>query len=69
MFVFVYWLLGYPRCEPSSEIHVFRNEYYALLYVSASQYAAHARRRSPKWDTVTVPAGDFRKLIRPIDEA
>ena len=69
VFVFVYWLIGYPQREPSSEIHVYRNEYYALLYVSASQYAAHARQRSPKWDTVTVPARDFRKLIRPVHEA
>ena len=69
VFIFVYWLVGHPEDEPSPEIHVFRDEYYALSWVSATEYAAHARPRSPKWDTVTVPTADFRKLIRPIHEA
>ncbi len=64
--VFVYWLLGLPKREPTSEVHVFRNEYYAIMPISALDYAAHARTRSPKWDTVTVPNRKFRSLIRAI---
>ena len=69
VFVFVYWLVGQPQYDPSPEIPVFRGQYYALLCVSATEYAAQARTRSPKWDTVSVPRATFRKLIRPIHEA
>lgn len=69
VFVFVYWVSGISKRDPTPEIHLFRNECYAFLYVSATAYAAHARQRSPKWDTVTVPNTDFRKLVRPVSEA
>ncbi len=64
--VFVYWLVGPPDREPTGEVHAFRNEYYSFLWISASDYAAHARRRSPKWGTVTVPAREFRSLVKPL---
>jgi hypothetical protein len=66
--VFVYWLMGASTREPTSEIHVFRNEYYAFLWISALDYAAHARQRSPKWDTLTVPGKTFRMLVKPLHE-
>ena len=31
-------------------------------------YAGHARPISPKWDTLAMPAADFRRLARPLDE-
>ncbi len=64
--VFVYWLVGMSKVEPTSEVHVFRNESYAFVWVAASQYHAHARGRSPKWDTVTVPGGTFRSMVSPL---
>ena len=64
--VFVYWLVGPPGREPSPDVHVFRNEYYAFLAISASDYEAHARTRSPKWNTVTVPTRAFRRLASPV---
>lgn len=66
MLVFAYWLLAGPQHEPTPEVHVFRNEYYAFLAVSASEYEAHARTRSPKWGTVTVPVRSFRELVTPV---
>lgn len=63
--VFAYWLTGSADREPTADIHVFRNEYYAFLWVAASDYVAHARQRSPKWDTVTVPSRTFRRLVQP----
>ena len=66
--VFAYWLVGPPGHEPCSDIHMFRNEYYAFLWISALDYAAHARQRSPKWDTVSVPARVFRNLVRPLGD-
>lgn len=69
VFVFVYWLLGLTNPDPAADIHSYRNRYYALAWVSAQDYAAHARRRSPKWDTLDVPRKAFRGLIRPMQEA
>ncbi len=77
MIAFVYWLLdgadhettaftaGSRRSMPSA-VHVFRNRVYSILCVSASDYEAHARQRSPSWDTVTVPTREFRQLAVPI---
>jgi len=66
LLVFVYWLCGTIVREPTPEMHAFRGEYYAFLGISASDYAAHARNRSPKWDTVTLPNQTFRELVRPL---
>ena len=67
--VFAYWLTGPAGRDPTSQIHVFRNECYSFLWISVLDYAAHARQRSPKWDTVTVPAAAFRRLVRPLHES
>ncbi len=64
--MFVYWLVGPPSHEPTADIHVFKNKCYAFLWVRASDYAAHARQRSPKWDTVSVPSKIFRRLAQPL---
>ena len=69
VFVFAYWIVGLEGREPTSEVHVYRDQYYAFLWISATEYARHARQRSPKWDTVTMPVREFRKLIRPLHEA
>ena len=66
--VFVYWLVKPALREPTKEVHVFRNEYYSFLWISAKEYAAHARRRSPRWQTVSVPSQKFRSLVRPVHE-
>lgn len=66
LLVFVYWLCGAIVKEPTPEFHTFRGRYYAFLGISASDYAAHARQRSPKWDTVTLPTQIFRELVRPL---
>ena len=66
--IFVYWLVGMTGREPTHEPHLFRNEYYAFLWIPASLYAAHARTRSPKWGTVSVPSRAFRELVKPLDD-
>ncbi len=66
MIVFAYWLLGEPGREPSSDLHMFRNECYAFVPVRAADYAAHARTRSPKWDTLSVSARTLRSLAKQI---
>lgn len=66
MIVFAYHLLDPEDRQPAPEIHPFRGRYYAFLAVPADIYAKHARERSAKWQTVTVPAAKFRELARPI---
>lgn len=66
--VFAYWVTGPADREPTTELHPFRDEYYAFLWIPALDFAAHARTRSPKWDTVSVPTRDFRRLVTPLHE-
>jgi len=66
VFVFVYWLEQMAASSPPAHVHVFRDRCYAMLWVSAVQYAAHARIRSPSWDTLSVPTRTFRKLVQPL---
>jgi hypothetical protein len=35
--------------------------------VDLGEYRNHMRRRSVKWETVALPAEDFRSLARPIE--
>ncbi|MHC4698313.1 MAG: HYExAFE family protein [Planctomycetota bacterium] len=69
VFVFAYWLAGASEDKLPPQVHMFRNRYYTFAWISATHYAAHARTRSPKWQTISVPTPAFRKLIRAIDEA
>ena len=64
--VFAYLLLGPEERQPTPHVHPFSGNYYAFLTIPAATYAQHARPRSPKWRTVTVPAKKFRELARPI---
>jgi hypothetical protein len=64
--VFVYWLLAGAKTEPSSDIHAYKNRFYAFLAVSAAEYADHARLRSPKWQTLSLSARLFRQLAHPL---
>ncbi len=66
IFLFAYWLLGPDDRTPQAETHLYRGEGYAFLPVRAEQYAANARRRSPKWGTVSVPVQAFRQLVVPM---
>ncbi|MCP4594736.1 MAG: HYExAFE family protein [bacterium] len=66
VFVFAYWLTGAPDARLLAHVHAFRNETYAFMCVPLADYQTHARRRSPKWETVTVPAAEFRRLAKPI---
>lgn len=67
--IFAYWLVGPMGRVPTSQVHAFRGRDYAFLWISALDYATHARQRSPKWDTVSVPAATFRRLVKPLNES
>ena len=65
--VFAYWLTGAGGQLPSAHVHAFRDEYYSFLCISQEDYRRHCRRRSSKWQTVTVPAPIFRRVARPLE--
>lgn len=66
LLTFVYWVD--PPLVPGPGLFEFRDKWYLLLGVDLAEYRNHMRRRSPKWETVSLPAEDFRQLARPLDE-
>ncbi len=66
VFVFVYWLKGISGAVNFPAVHLFRGESYAFVYAVASEYAARARNRSTKWDTISVPLRCFRDIVNPV---
>jgi hypothetical protein len=66
MIVFAY-LLGDPGLAAQfTDVHLFRQEFYAFVAVPAELYSRHCRLRSPAWQTVTMPARLFRELHAPV---
>lgn len=62
---FVYWID--PPLTPEPGMYEFRDRWYLLMGVDLNEYRDHMRRRSAKWETVCLPAEDFRSLARPIE--
>ena len=65
-FVFAYLLEGPPNRWPVGRPHSFRGAYYAFLSISLADYAAHARVRSLRWETLSMSSRSFRDLARPV---
>ncbi len=64
--VFAYHLLG-PQWESChDECWTFRGRTYAFYGVSVRQYASMMNCCSPRWETVSVRAADFREIRKPI---
>ena len=63
MLVFAYRLGDPGEADKFTDVHLFRQEFYAFVAVPADAYARHARLRSPAWQTVTMPARLFRELL------
>lgn len=64
--VFAYWLQGPVGESPFEDIHFHRGNAYAFLSIPAGQYAAAARTRSAKWQTVAMPARLFSQAARDV---
>jgi hypothetical protein len=63
--MFVYWVD--PPLAPEGGMFEFRGKWYLMMGVDLAEYRNHMRRRSAKWETVSLPAEGFRNLARPID--
>ncbi len=68
LFVFAYNIVGDRAPLPPERLFEHRGGLYGFVAVSLAEYAAHSRPISPRWDTVAVPAAEFRRLARPMDE-
>jgi hypothetical protein len=44
-----------------------RERWYWLYGIDLAEYRNAMRRRSVKWETVALPAEDFRSLARPLE--
>jgi len=66
VFVFAYWLPNHDRNGPLQPHHLFRQDHYAFLAVDAIDYRTHARRRSAKWTTLSMPNAVFREIAQPL---
>lgn len=62
---FVYWID--PPLNPEPGMFEYRQRWYLLMGIDLAEYRNHMRRRSAKWETVALPAEDFRSLARPLD--
>ena len=64
--LFVFWID--PPLTPEPGMFAFRDRWYVMLAINATEYRDHMRRRSAKWETVAIPQADFHSLARPIDD-
>ena len=67
-FAFLFWCEDQPPDALFMEVFAFESRWYALQAVTLEDYAAHMRPRSAKWDTVSLPAADFRRCARPLEQ-
>jgi len=62
---FIYWIDA--PLTPGEGAFEHRDRWYLLMGIDLSEYRRHMRRRSAKWETVSLSAEDFRQLARPIE--
>ena len=62
---FIYWID--PPLTPEAVMFCYKGRWYQMMGVDLDEYRNHMRRRSAKWETVALPAEDFRSLARPIE--
>lgn len=68
LLVFAYHLVADRSPTAPEQVHYWRGEPYAFVGVPIDAYRAAARTLSRSWDTVSVPAAQFRRLARPLSE-
>lgn len=67
MLVFAY-LIETEELPPPETIHTYQSNKYVFAGIPLETYQLHARVRSPKWGTVTMPRKLFAQHIRPIKD-
>jgi hypothetical protein len=69
LLVFVYRIAPTVRLPAGTpDVWIWRGRQWLIRAIRVSTYRQHMRSRSPKWDTVALPATAFRALVRPFQE-
>jgi hypothetical protein len=68
LLVFAYHLVGRRSPLPPEQLFAFRGGHYGFVGVRLADYIPHARPLSDRWDTVAMPAAQFRRFARPVGE-
>jgi len=71
-FVFAYWRVGAdgPAGQSSRrrEGITVAGRTYTFHLALLAEYREHQRIRSPRWDTINIPANVFRRILQPIEK-
>ncbi len=67
-FVFLYWCDAQPPDALFHEIYEFGGRWYAVLAMRLTDYEPQMKKRSEKWDTVSIAAKGFDQYARPLKE-
>ena len=65
LLTFIYWID--PPLAPEAGMFEHRDRWYLLYGIDLAEYRNAMRRRSAKWETVSLPAEEFRSLARPLE--
>ena len=63
-----YWIREEKYEKYFEEIHRWSGAKYGFLGLSRAEYVKHARRRSARWSTLSIPIRTFRRVARPITD-
>lgn len=67
-FAFLFWCDAQPPDALFHEVFPYGDRWYAVLAMKLDDYSQHMRKRSAKWDTVSIPAKAFTDLSGPLME-
>jgi hypothetical protein len=65
LLAFIYWIDA--PLAPEAGMFEHRDRWYLLMGIDLAEYRNAMRRRSAKWETVSLPAEEFRNLAKPIE--
>ena len=65
-FIFAYKVQNIDVDFDGREIFEFGDDHYFFFAVRLADYIRFMKQRSPKWKTVTLPAGKFRSCAKPV---
>ena len=66
--IFAFNVVGDRSPLPAEQMFEYQDGLYGFVVVRLGHYVGWARRISPRWDTVAMPASRFRELAEPADE-
>jgi len=66
VFAFMFWCEAQPPDALFHEVFEHGDRWYAVMGVRLEDYRLHMRRRSEKWNTVSLPARAFTEIAQPL---